>query len=291
MCAMKIRFWGVRGSFPFASADVIRYGGNTPCVEIETEDGLLVIDAGTGIRGLGKSLRGRGVRHVDLLLSHAHWDHIQGFPHFEPLHDEGFSLTVHALRHPRYRLADILGDQQQAPFFPVRLADVAARIEFREVEDGDAFDLAGARVRCQRLNHPGVTGGFRVEAGGRSVAYLSDTDLAGERLLAEDLPDAGEGWLERLRQGACDLGHNADLLICDTFFLSDDYDPAWGHSRVQDFIDFADRADAGAMCLFHHRPNRSDDDLDALVAACSTNGCSSNRVQVIAAREGLEIDL
>ena len=125
---MKIRFWGVRGSFPVASPDVIRYGGNTPCIEIETDDGTIVIDAGTGIRDLGKSLLERSVTRFDLLLSHAHWDHIQGFPHFEPLYRDDVAFTVHALRHPKHTLPSIFAGQQQEPFYPVPLQDMSARI-------------------------------------------------------------------------------------------------------------------------------------------------------------------
>ena len=160
---MKIRFWGVRGSFPVSSPDMIRYGGNTPCIEVETDDGTIVIDVGTGIRGLGKSLLERSVTRFDLLLSHAHWDHIQGFPHFEPLFRSDVTITVHALRNPSHTLPSIFAGQQQPPFYPVPLQDMSAR---------DVFEVAGARILCHRLNHPGVTGGFRLESGARTFAYV-----------------------------------------------------------------------------------------------------------------------
>lgn len=292
---MKIRFWGVRGSFPVSSPDVIRYGGNTPCVEVETDAGAIVIDAGTGIRALGKSLLERSVRHFDLLLSHAHWDHIQGFPHCEALYDKDVSVTVHGLSRSQFSLAQIFEGQQQEPFYPVPLDQLAASIDFVEHEDGESFDIAGARVTCRRLNHPGVAGGFRIEAGGRSVAYICDTDLNGEHLLAAELPidDDSEAerqrWRQRLRQSACDLGHGVDLAVCDTFFLPDEYDPTWGHSRADDFLDLAAEVGMGTMCLYHHRPNRSDAELDAMVAGCQ--GRANGDLQVVGAREGLQIDL
>ncbi|HJP32576.1 MAG: MBL fold metallo-hydrolase [Candidatus Latescibacteria bacterium] len=289
---MQIRFWGVRGSFPVSSPDAIRYGGNTPCLEVETATGVIVIDAGTGIRELGKSLLERSATHVDLLLSHAHWDHIQGFPHFAPLYRADFTLTVHALRHPGHSLSSILAGQQQEPFFPVGLDDLKARIEFVEHEDGDRFEIAGARILCRRLNHPGVTGGFRIESDGRTVSYICDTDLNSEHLLASELPartDADRAdWLLRLRQAACDLGHSADLVVCDTFFLPDD-DSTWGHSRPDDFLEFAAQGGVSRICLFHHRPGRSDDELDAIVDGCRHRVAGG--VQVLGAREGMEIDL
>lgn len=289
---MKIRFWGVRGSFPVASPDVIRYGGNTPCIEIETDDGTIVIDAGTGIRDLGKSLLERSVTRFDLLLSHAHWDHIQGFPHFEPLYRDDVAFTVHALRHPKHTLPSIFAGQQQEPFYPVPLQDMSARIDFVEHADGDVFEVAGARILCHRLNHPGVTGGFRIESGARTFAYICDTDLNGEYLLASDLPAHSDSehaeWILRLRQAARDLGHGADLMVCDTFFLGEEYDPFWGHSWPDDFLEFATQAGAGTMCLFHHRPC-SDDELDAMVEACRVR--VDGNLQVLAAREGEQIDL
>jgi phosphoribosyl 1,2-cyclic phosphodiesterase len=290
---MKITFWGVRGSFPVSSPDVIRYGGNTPCIEVQTDDGTIVIDAGTGIRGLGKSLLARGVSHVDLLLSHAHWDHIQGFPHFEPLFHDDVSITVHSLRHPRHTLSSIFSEQQQESFYPVRLEDLKARITFVEHDDGEAFEVAGAHVVIRRLNHPGVAGGFRIEFGVRTFSYISDTDLNGECLLASDLPATPKiediDWLRRLRQSACDLGQSADLMVCDTFFLPDEYDSTWGHSRPDDFVEFATEAGAGTMCLFHHRPDRSDDEMDTIVDACRAK--VKGDLRVLGANEGLEIDL
>jgi ribonuclease BN (tRNA processing enzyme) len=289
---MKIRFWGVRGSFPVSSAHAIRYGGNTPCLEIDTGGRTIVIDAGTGIRGLGKSALERGRTEFDLLLSHAHWDHIQGFPHFEPLQRPDARVTVYSLSRPGHSLEGIIGGQQQQAFYPVSLDQVRAELRFVELSDGETFALGDARIQCRRLNHPGVAGGFRIEADGATFAYICDTDLNGD-LLHADVGASGDDerrrWLEELRQGARDLGHGADLLVCDTFFLSEEYDPHWGHSRPEDFLALAAEAGAGTMCLFHHRPGRTDDELDALVASyrSRTNGT----LKVVGSREGLEFVL
>jgi len=289
---MKIRFWGVRGSFPVASPDVIRYGGNTPCIEIETDDGTIVIDAGTGIRDLGKSLLERSVTRFDLLLSHAHWDHIQG----SRTSNRSNVTTLPSpsmpsgIRNTRCR-ASLLGSSR-SPSTLSLCRNMSARIDFVEHADGDVFEVAGARILCHRLNHPGVTGGFRIESGARTFAYICDTDLNGEYLLASDLPAHSDSehavWILRLRQAARDLGHGADLMVCDTFFLGEEYDPFWGHSWPDDFLEFATQAGAGTMCLFHHRPC-SDDELDTMVEACRVRVDSN--LQVLAAREGEQIDL
>jgi hypothetical protein len=204
---------------------------------------------------------------------------------------------VHGLRQSRHTLASIFEGQQQEPFYPVRLDQLAATVDFVEHEDGETFEIAGAHVTCRRLNHPGVAAGFRVESGGHTFAYVCDTDLNGQQLLAPDLPEsqqheptAGEReWLLRLRQAACDLSHIADLVVCDRFFLPKEYDPNWRHSRADDFLELATQAGYGTMCLFHRLPNRSDDDIDAIVADCREK--ANGRVLVLAAHEGLQIDL
>ena len=140
-----------------------------------------------------------------------------------------------------------------------------------------------------------MAGGFRIEYRERTFAYICDTDLNGEHLLATDLPEIdaiaadAATWLRRLRQSACDLGHSADLVVCDTFFLPEEYDPDWGHSRADDFLGLAAEIGFRTMCLFHHRPSRSDDELEDIVADCRRKAGSS--VQVLAAQEGLQVDL
>ena len=150
-----------------------------------------------------------------------------------------------------------------------------------------------ARLLCGRLNHRGGAAGWRIEAEGRVFAYISDTDLNGEILLAGELPVAGEEdrhrWLRQLRQGARDLGHRADLLVGDTFFLPEEYDPEWGHSRPEDFLELATDAGELSLYLFHHRPGRSDDELDLLVERY--RGRVNGSLQIGGAREGLEVSL
>ena len=289
---MKILFWGVRGSFPVAEAYATGYGGNTPCLEIDAAGQSIIIDAGTGIRGAGQALVARGVEQIDLLLSHTHWDHIQGFPYFSPLDEESVTVRVHGLRHSSQSLHEIFSGQQQAPFSPRPLAKVRAKLEFIEHEDGDQFHLGETKVTCRRLNHPGITAGYRVESGGHVLAYICDTDLDGDVLHVDGLDQAVDdaGWLEQLRQNARDLGHSADVMVCDTFFLPEEFEPLWGHSCPDEFLRLAAEVDAAGIWLFHHRPGRADSDMDGILERYRSAAVAEG-VQLHAAREGVEVSL
>ena len=268
------------------------YGGNTPCVEVEAGQRTILIDAGTGIRAAGKSLITRGVEQIDILLSHTHWDHIQGFPYFEPLDLPDVSIRVHGLRQADPTLAEIFAGQQQEPFSQLSLDRVKAQLEFVEHEDGESFRIGDSEVTCRRLNHPGVAAGFRVVSGQRTFAYICDTDLEGDILHADGLPASdGEGpWLQQLKQNACDLGHSADLLVCDTFFLPEEYDPSWGHSCPDEFLRLAADVGAKGIWLFHHRPGRADYDLDRILDRYRPAAIAQG-LDLQVAREGLEVAL
>ncbi len=277
-----------------AAPEYMRYGGNTSCVEVHTaDDPAIVIDAGTGIRELGKEIAARTEsKEVELLLSHTHWDHIQGLPHFAPLYDASTSIRIHALKRQAKSLRQILSDQQRAPFFPVSLDQAAAHVEFVEHDDGDTFDLGDTRVTCRQLNHPTVTGGFRLDSNGHTMAYVCDTDVYGETLFAQELPaqmnDEAEA-RRQLLQGTRDLCHGVDLLVCDTFFLPDEYRPDFGHSSVDDALHLATETGAKCVALYHHRPGREDAELDAIVDRCRVQ--TGSEPEVLGSSEGLEITL
>jgi phosphoribosyl 1,2-cyclic phosphodiesterase len=290
---MKITFHGVRGSYPVAAPHAMRYGGNTPCLEIEAGATCIVIDAGTGICALGRRLVERGVRHIHLLLSHTHWDHIQGFPHFTPLYREEAYIRVYGLRRQDRSLGDILRAQQQAPFFPLPLEQAPARLEFIELEEGQQLAVGEAQVLCHRLNHPSVTGGFRLEHQGRALAYVCDADLYGPHLLGEGMDQGSKREQQRrrkhLQNRAGDLAHRADLVVCDTFFLPEEYKPDWGHSRPDDALRLARGAGARRVALFHHEPHRSDERLDQVQQEYQR--AANGHLEVLAAAEGMEVVL
>jgi phosphoribosyl 1,2-cyclic phosphodiesterase len=265
---MQITFRGVRGSYPVAAQHSLRYGGNTPCIEVWAGETCLIIDAGTGIRSLGKDLVKRDQREIHLLISHTHWDHVQGFPHFDPQHNQNAHIRIYALPHEDRSLGDVFRAQQQAPFYPVTLADVESRIEFIELQDGQSFTIGEAQVSCHRLNHPSVTGGYRIEHEGKVLSYVSDVDLYGPILHGAGMKngsvDQQRAWHQYLQKSALDLANRADLMICDTFFLPEEYKPDWGHSRPEDALRLGQEAQIQRLALFHHEPHRSDEEIDAI---------------------------
>ena len=304
---MKVRFWGVRGSIPVPGPQTNRYGGNTSCVELEAEGcAPIIIDAGTGIRRLGKELaqrefrEGRGTAH--LLISHTHWDHIQGLPFFSPLYTRGNRLHLYARRRDTH-LRAVFASQTDGPYFPVSLDELRADVEFHELGDSHAFEIGPARVRCTRLNHPWIALAYRVEVGGRSVVYASDTapftDILFEHEFIGHPPAPGEAIdpdkasaLGAMRQALVELCRGVDLLIYDTQFTPEEYrqKPHWGHSTPDDAISVAREAGVRQLCLYHHAPHRTDDEQDAILASYQ-QAVAGKGLTLVAAQEGMTIDV
>lgn len=302
---MRIRFWGVRGSFPVPGPTTNRYGGNTSCVQVCPNDGtILIIDAGTGIRKLGQELMtgpcGRGQGAVHLLISHTHWDHIQGIPFFAPLYVKGNRINIYA-RQRDVHLKTVFASQNEDPYFPVSLDEVAAEVSYTALYEGQAFAAGGARIRCARLNHPFIAIGYRVDADGGSLAYVSDTApfdriLFGHEFMATrpDLdapPPAGDAAkLRAMRQDVVELCRDADLVVFDTMFRMPEYlaRPHWGHSSPEHALELAAEARARRLALFHHAPDRDDDEVDSDLEAARA---AAGDCQVLAAREGLVLQI
>lgn len=302
---MKVNFWGVRGSYPAPGAATNRYGGNTACVEVRAEGAPpIIIDAGTGIRKLGKELMqsefGAGRGSACLLVSHTHWDHIQGLPFFAPLYQKGNRLEVFA-RQRDTQLRSVFASQTESPYFPVPFDSVKAEVMWHELVEGEQFDIGSVRVSCSRLNHPWIALAYRLECRGRSLAYVSDTapfrDLLLEDKFISRPPAPGApltpedaAKLEAMRQGVVRLCQGADLIIYDTQFTSEEYlqKPHWGHSCPDDGVEIARAAGARSLALFHHSPERSDDELDAILAVCRARHPD---LSIVAAAESLAIDL
>jgi phosphoribosyl 1,2-cyclic phosphodiesterase len=307
---MKVRFWGVRGSYPVPGVDTNRYGGNTSCVEVRTDGGpRIIIDAGTGIRKLGKELmtgefgEGKGVAH--LLVSHTHWDHIQGLPFFAPMYQDGNKFHVYARQRDDTHLRAVFASQTDSPYFPVPFDKVKADVSFRELVEGAKFEIGSVKVSCTRLNHPWIAIAYRLECDGAAVAYVTDTapfrDILIEQEYIRQPPRPGEklkpddaAKLESMREGVVRLCEGADLVIYDTQFTPEEYvqRPHWGHSCPEDAIEIAEAAGARTLALFHHDPNRTDAQLDAILAACSTKvKQNGTKLELIAAAESLELEL
>ena len=290
---MEITFWGVRGSFPAAAPHCVRFGGNTPCVEVDTGQTSIIIDAGTGIRALGDALIEGGVDEIHLLFSHTHWDHIQGLPYFAPLYEKRTRIHIYGPKHPRQSLHDILRGQQSPPYFPIPFDDVPATLEFTELEDGQQFTIGDTRIHCRRLNHPGVACGYRFENDGGVFAYICDAALHARLPLGDGMDTGSEQeqreWLDHLNKGARDLAHRSDLLVCDTFFLPEDYKPDWGHSRPDDALRLGLEEKVKRVVFFHHDPQRSDAQLETILKRYQ--GKTSGQLELLTAAEGMQLSL
>jgi phosphoribosyl 1,2-cyclic phosphodiesterase len=276
---VKIRFWGTRGSIPTPGPTTVRYGGNTACVEVRDAHGaLLVLDAGTGLRELGVAMmNGGGERpfDVDLLLSHLHWDHIQGIPFFRPAYDPKSRLRIIGPKQSR-TMKELLGLGMDDPFFPVDLDELPAQLEVVEMDDGSDERVGRFHVRAAGIFHPSPALAYRVEADGRSLVYATDT---------ED-PFSGRA------NPVIGLAREADTLIHDAQFVESDFKPTWGHSTIASAIDVAVKSKVKRLVLYHHDPDRSDEALDRIAkeAQKQTDDLAKG-IEVVVAKEGLELEI
>jgi phosphoribosyl 1,2-cyclic phosphodiesterase len=267
---LSVRFWGVRGSVATPGPDYVRYGGNTSCVEMRCAGRLLVFDAGTGLRPLSNSLKGVGAVDADLFFSHTHFDHVVGLPFFSPLYnaDDSFRFwSGHLTCQPG--LSEVLKLMMQAPLFPVPFDIFAARIDFNDFTAGETLEPhPGVVVRTGALNHPNGATGYRVEHGGKSACYVTDT---------EHRP----GELDR---DILELIAGADILIYDCTYTDAEYPSyaGWGHSTWQEGARLCNAAGVGQLAIFHHDPSHDDRVMDEIAR-------EAERVRpgTVVAREGM----
>jgi phosphoribosyl 1,2-cyclic phosphodiesterase len=253
---MRLRFWGVRGSVPVPSERMMRYGGNTACVEVTLDDGTeIIFDAGTGIRELSAGRR-EGAGRIHILLTHLHLDHIQGLLFFPPLFDRDNEITVYGPPAPGPNLDRRLARYLSAPLSPVDLHELPARVRFAACPHGE-WQVGSARIRAAIVAHRGVTLGYRISEGRTSMCYLPDHEPA----LGTGLAEAERGWISGMA-----LATGASLLVHDGQYDESEYRAhvGWGHSSVFDAVTFARRADVRRLVLFHHDPTHEDGALDRL---------------------------
>ena len=271
---MYVTFWGVRGTIPCPSSDHLGYGGNTCCVSIKAADKHIILDSGTGIRLLGRHLLSHRVTEATLLITHAHHDHIHGFPYFTPAFQRQWYLRVISgkINCPD-GLQGAISSYMSAPLFPVPLQTMPSTISFEEIMPRQVIELAGGvTIESAPLNHPGGASGFRISSGNRSVAYVTDT----EHVAGTD--DANVLWLIR----------GADLVIYDATFTEEDMEKhiGWGHSTWQEGVRLCRIADAKRLALFHHDPNNDDGRMAVIEAEARAAWPGA-----FAAREGMVMEL
>jgi phosphoribosyl 1,2-cyclic phosphodiesterase len=277
---MRVCLWGTRGSIASAGPDTLAYGGNTSCAELEARDGtILILDAGTGIRRVGDTYK--EPRRVDILLTHLHMDHIQGLGFFGPFFREDFEVHVWGPPSTTQGLRERLTRYLSPPLFPVRLRDVAAKLELHDVPMRP-FTIGSLEVRGEVVIHPGQTIGYRITDGRATVSYLPDHEPA----LGWNGQPTSTQWTS-----GYDLAHGADLLIHDAQYTADEYDGrvGWGHSRVSDAVALAQMAGAKRLVTFHHDPAHDDQELDAMVD--DAREMAGDALEVLPGREGATFHL
>ncbi len=287
--AYTLTFWGTRGSIPTPGAATTRYGGNTPCVAVEGAGGrLVVLDAGTGIRALGLELvaKQNGAARVEILLSHAHWDHIQGLPHFKPFFAPGNTVRIWGSRQGTASLEAILRQQMDPAVFPVPLDALSASLTVQQV-DMDEFSIGEFRVRTTKLRHPGTTLGFRLTPvkGGPSMAYVTDNELG-----TGGQYDVPASW----RRDFVAFLKGVELLIHDAMYTPKELAEhrGWGHSTYEEAVSLAQDAGVEKLVLFHHEPEHDDTEMDALLASARKFAKKrGGSLEVTAAQEGKKVTL
>ena len=282
---MRVRVWGARGSIPSPGPETIRYGGNTSCVQVTMSDGHhLVLDAGTGIRNLGTLLDEPGA-HIHILLTHLHLDHIQGLLFFSPLFRRQAHVTIWGPAAPGGTLQERISRYLSAPLTPVEVRELPCELDFLDCPATE-WDIGPARIRAEAVNHRGPTLGFSITDSGRSVCYIPDHEPA----LAGPVGKLEPQWIS-----GYSLAQGADLLIHDCQYTDGEYAShvGWGHSALDDALNFARRADAGRTLLFHHDPYHSDEQLDRLLVVASQRweelGGAAGAIAMAA--EGTEIEV
>lgn len=285
----RVKCWGVRGSIPVPGPATLRYGGNTSCVEVRADGQIIVLDAGSGVRLLGQALTkefGSRPIKLSLLSTHAHWDHIQGLPHFKPFFAPGNAVRIWGSRQGTTSLEAILRQQMDPAVFPVPLDALSAKLTVQQVEPGE-FTVGPFRVQSMQLRHPGTTLGYRLTPaqGGPSTAYVTDNELG-----PGGHYNTGASW----RKDLVAFLKGVELLIHDAMYTPEELEEhrGWGHSTFEEAVALAGEAGVQRLVLFHHEPEHGDEAIDALLAAARRQARAKGLpAEVLAAQEGMTLTL
>jgi phosphoribosyl 1,2-cyclic phosphodiesterase len=305
---MKVRFWGVRGSIPSPGPVTQKHGGNTACIELRVgpEERLVIIDAGSGIRGLGNHIMKndlpRGPISADIFLTHTHWDHIMGYPFFKPIYIPGTKLKVHGpVSFEDDPLEEVVGGQMKYRYFPINVGELASDIEYIRLKEDPGIDMGdGLHLVTKLLNHPITSLGYRFEYEGKVVCTCYDTEPFRNLFITDpDDPNYDEVMAIEGEEVAAEQNSaveqffaGADLLIYDSQYTEAEYSSYinWGHSTMEYAVAAANRAGVKKLALFHHDPDRTDATLDELAKTYCVPGRFGD-TEVFFSREAMVIEL
>jgi len=288
---MYFKFWGTRGSVPVPGENTLKYGGNTPCVEIRTSnDKLIILDAGTGIRELGNFIIKNNIdQPLNILLSHYHWDHIQGIPFFVPIYQQGRKITFYGVPGSEKSIEKLLSNQMERDYFPIKIDEVPAKIKYEHLSSNETIRLDGTNIKTLNVYHSSPTLTFKVIEKDKCVVYMTDNELDVEGENKNNLNDK----LKNKNKELIEFCSGCDYLIHDMMYDSLLKDKlGWGHSSNKALAHFAMMAEVKNLVFFHYNPDYTDEKIDAILE--ETRTClmqNGSNINCIAAREGLKISL
>ncbi|MFI5252943.1 MAG: MBL fold metallo-hydrolase [Bacteroidota bacterium] len=279
---MMIKCWGARGSIAVSGNEYVKYGGDTTCIEIRSKNNeIIIVDAGTGIRKLGNELVHEPGKIINLIFTHAHWDHLLGFPFFKPIYIGGITLKMFGCPFAQQSIKDLLSQSMSPPYFPVKWEDLSANITYEGLCDR-TFMIDTIQISPIRLSHPKQGIGNKFTEDGRSFVFLTDNELSYSHPGSSRVYDY------------IDFCAGADLLIHDAEYTREEYTStrSWGHSTYEDAMKLALHARVKQLGLFHHNQDRSDDNLDEIVNDCeSIKASAKSDLTIFAVSAGMEITL
>jgi phosphoribosyl 1,2-cyclic phosphodiesterase/ActR/RegA family two-component response regulator len=296
----RIKFWGVRGSIPTPGPSTVHFGGNTTCVEVRAGNEILILDAGTGLRMLGKQLAeefdGQPL-NLTLLLTHTHWDHIQGLPFFRPVYQPQCRLRILGYEGARKSLVNVLSGQMESPYFPVLFDELPGNIQIEELKDME-FQVGNVRVKAWFANHPGICVGYRIFTEEGSIAFFPDNEPHSrphhKSPATSSDQKAAQAYADEQEQRTADFLRGTDVLILDSQYDTEEYKShiGWGHGCVDYAVSLAERAEVKKLFLFHHDPEHDDAKVELMQShARKLVAQSSSSLEVDAAREGTMVQL
>ena len=290
----RMKFWGVRGSTPAPGPGTVEYGGNTSCVEVRAKGELIILDAGTGLRLLGRQLAEEfkdQPLNLTLLLTHTHWDHIQGIPFFQPIYQPQNRVRILGYEGARHGLSGVLSSQMENPYFPVALRELPANLQIEELKEMK-FTIGRVRVEACFANHPGICVGYRLFTGEASIAYFPDNEphYVANGADVKAAIEYSQGQERRI----ISFLRGVDILIMDAQYDRAEYQQhkGWGHACLDDVVALAIKAEVKKLFLFHHDPDHDDAKISEMVESARKLVKTQNgKLQVEAAREGLAVEL